>query len=133
MIRTLFYIIFLFSLIISSIFPSPTYKSLLSSQYLCNPIITVLAKWSPLLWQSYNSSDYIQNWKSFINDHFFNGYVDSAYQLLPLKFDLKDDNSIILSLNQLTEIIIKRGIDISNKVNKSISFDAIEHYSIIFE
>lgn len=94
---------------------------------------TVLAKWSPLLWQSYNSSDYVQNWKSFINDHFLNGYVDSAYQLLPLKFDLKDDNSIILSLNQLTEIIIKRGIDISNKVNKSISFDAIEHYSIIFE
>ena len=74
-----------------------------------------------------------KNWKSFINDHFLNGYVDSAYQLLPLKFDLKDDNSIILSLNQLTEIIIKRGIDISNKVNKSISFDAIKHYSIIFE
>ena len=76
---------------------------------------------------------YSQQDKSFINDHFLNGDVDSAYQLLPLKFDLKDDNSIILSLNQLTEIIIKRGIDISNKVNKSISFDAIEHYSIIFE
>lgn len=82
---------------------------------------TVLAKWSSLLWQSYNSSDDVQNWKSFIDDHFLNGYVDSDYQLLPLNFDLSNDDSIISSLDKLTEIIIKRGTAISNKANKSIS------------
>lgn len=93
---------------------------------------TVLAKWSPLLWQSYNSSD-TQNWKSFIDDHFFNEYVDSDYHLIPLQFNLKNDNSIVSFLNQLTEMIIKRGSAISNTTNKSISFDSIEHYSIIFK
>ena len=94
---------------------------------------TVLAKWSSLLWQSYNSSDNIQNWKSFIDDHFLNEYVDSDYKLPTLNFDLSNDDSIISLLDKLTEIIIKRGTAISNKANKSISFDAIEHYSIIFE
>lgn len=94
---------------------------------------TVLAKWSSLLWQSYNSSDNIQNWKSFIDDHFLNEYVDSDYKLPPLYFDLSNDDSIISLLDKLTEIIIKRGTAISNKANKSISFDSIEHYSIIFE
>lgn len=94
---------------------------------------TVLAKWSSLLWQSYNSSDNIQNWKSFIDDHFHNEYVDSDYKLPTLNFDLSNDDSIISLLDKLTEIIIKRGTAISNKANKSISFDAIEHYSIIFE
>lgn len=94
---------------------------------------TVLAKWSSLLWQSYNSSDNIQNWKSFIDDHFLNEYVDSDYKLPPLYFDLSKDDSIISLLDKLTEIIIKRGTAISNKANKSISFDSIEHYSIIFE
>ena len=94
---------------------------------------TVLAKWSSLLWQSYNSSDNIQNWKSFIDDHFLNEYVDSDYKLPPLYFDLSNDDSIISLLDKLTEIITKRGTAISNKANKSISFDSIEHYSIIFE
>lgn len=94
---------------------------------------TVLAKWSSLLWQSYNSSDNIQNWKSFIDDHFLNEYVDSDYKLPLLYFDLSKDDSIISLLDKLTEIIIKRGTAISNKANKSISFDSIEHYSIIFE
>lgn len=94
---------------------------------------TVLAKWSSLLWQSYNSSDNIQNWKSFIDDHFLNEYVDSDYKLPTLNFDLSNDDSIISLLDKLSEIIIKRGTAISNKANKSISFDAIEHYSIIFE
>lgn len=94
---------------------------------------TMLTKWSSLLWQSYNSSDNIQNWKSFIDDHFLNEYVDSDYKLPTLNFDLSNDDSIISLLDKLSEIIIKRGTAISNKANKSISFDAIEHYSIIFE
>lgn len=93
---------------------------------------STLSKWAPLLWQSYNSNCE-ENWKNFINDHFYHQYVNNDYSLSLFSPDTKDDNSIVSFLNQLSEIIINRGTDIIKATNKTISFDTIPYYSIVLK
>ena len=61
------------------------------------------------LQQSYPSIDK-NNWKNFIDNHFYLQYVDDEYELSPLTLNINEDESIVSFLDQLSGRIIERSV-----------------------
>ena len=93
---------------------------------------SILDKWKPLLQQSYPSIDK-NNWKNFIDNHFYLQYVDDEYELSPLTLNINEDESIVSFLDQLSGRIIERGRTIEDSINKTIEFDTIPYNSIVLK
>lgn len=100
----------------------------------CSSRKTTINKWAPFLWSSYSSpkdANKENSWEKYINDHFFNDFVDEKYNLLPFSLDMNNDTSVEHFLNQLSSQITGRGERILNAQENSINFDSIPYYSII--
>ena len=93
---------------------------------------SILDKWKPLLQQSYPSIDK-NNWKNFIDNHFYLQYVDDEYELSPLTLNINENESIVSFLAQLSGRIIERGRTIEDSINKTIEFDTIPYNSIVLK
>ena len=93
---------------------------------------SILDKWKLLLQQSYPSIDK-NNWKNFIDNHFYLQYVDDEYELSPLILNINEDESIVSFLDQLSGRIIECGRTIEDSINKTIEFDTIPYNSIVLK